>query len=423
MREEYLHHIWQQKRLPFHKLKSVEGEELEVLNTGWLNPDSGPDFFSGSVVIDGIKWSGNIELHINSSDWYKHNHHKDQAYENVVLHVVLNHDKDVFIRDRKLPTIELKNFIDTDHFNKYNSLLKENTVRPCHTFILESPFIHEQIENALFQRMARKSSEMAVLKKNFTLTNIAVFYLFMAQAFGGRANKDSFRELSLNLNFNLIKKENWSEKRIDSLVFGLAGFLNDSKNGDDYYLSLSNEWKHLKRKYRLESMNNSSWKFSGIRPPSFPTIKLAQYAQFLNNKQFSIDEGLTSKEILKQFKKSLGHVDHSYWSFHYHFGKKSKRPIYALSNQFINQLVINGLVPYLFFLGQEKNDFSIIDKALNMLEAVPSEKNSVIEKWRDDKVIPKNASESQGLLELNNEFCNFRRCLNCKVGQQLLNSE
>lgn len=423
MKEEYLHHLWQQKRLPFHHLKSVDGEELEVINTGWLNPDSGPDFFSGSVLIDGIKWSGNIELHIHSSDWYKHNHHKDPAYNNVVLHVVLKHDKDVFINDRKLPTVELIDFIDQSHLNRYESILNQKNSRPCHNILKESDLINEQLENSLFQRLARKTNEIKELKQKFKLTNKASFQLFMAQAFGGRANKDAFRELSLKLNLKMILKEYWSIKNIEALVFGVAGFLEDQIALDSHHNELKKEWHHLKRKYDLTAMNKSAWKFSGMRPPSFPTIKLSQYARYLANAKFDFQEKENPSKTLKKFKEDLVILPHDYWSLHYDFGKKWDKPIYNLSSQFKNQLAINGLAPFLFFLGQLKNDFNYIDLAFGVLEKIPSENNYIIKQWKEEGIIPKNANESQALIELNNEFCTFRRCLSCRIGQQLLNKE
>lgn len=422
MKEEYLHYLWQQKRLPFHSFKSIEGEKVEVMNTGWLNPDSGPDFFSGAVNIDGIKWSGNIELHINSSDWYKHKHHIDDAYENVILHVVLNHDQDVFIGNRKLPTIELKHFIDKDHFKKYETLLNKKNVRPCKSSLKLSSVVYEQLENALFQRFSRKVAEIIELKNKFNLTHQAVFYLFLAQGFGGRANKAAFRELSFRLDLKLILKEKWNLLAIESLIFGAAGFLNDKTINDNYYKKLSKEWEHLKRKHNLKEMNKSAWKFSGMRPPSFPTNKLAQYARLMSFMNYDINQSNSPQKIVKLFCDQLSLTPHEYWDEHYDFDKKTNKSNTQLSKSFKNHLVINGLAPFLFYYGQKHNDFTFVEKANEILENIPAENNAIIKHWIEDGIKPKNANESQGLIELNNEFCTFKRCLNCKIGQQLLSN-
>jgi hypothetical protein len=422
MKEEYLHHLWQYKKLSFHHFTSVEGEEVQVVNPGWLNVDSGPDFFSGSVIIGGMKWTGNIELHINSSDWYKHNHHKDKAYDNVVLHVVYNHDQDVFVNNRKLPTIEIKSYIDKEHLNKYQTWINTKRSRPCSALLLQAESIGEQMENALFQRLTRKASEMLRIKETFSLTNAAIFELFIAQAFGGRANKDAFRELSLTFPDAILQREKWNPIHIESLVFGSAGFLEMNRSSiDEYHYNLMKEWKHLKLKYNLHAMNKAAWKFSGMRPPSFPSVRLAQYANFLVRDKTMPNLNADATAIREEFYSLFEAVLPSYWHIHYDFGKRFLQINSGeITRSFKDQLLINGLAPFLVFYGQLKNDFSFIDKALNILELIPAEQNSIIKSWKKDGIEPKNANQSQALLELNNEFCTFRRCLGCKIGQELL---
>lgn len=420
MKEEYLHHLWQYKRLPFHEFTSVDGEKIEVVNPGWLNTDSGPDFFSGAVIIGGIKWSGNIELHINSSDWYKHNHHNDRAYDNVVLHVVYNHDQEVFVNERKLPTIELKSYIDTDHLDKYQALINARSNRPCSAMLPNALSVGEQLENALFQRLTRKASEMLRIKKNFSLTNSNIFNLFVAQAFGGRANKDAFRELSLQISDTMILREKWNPMHIEAMVFGVAGFLETDAPIDSHQGALIKVWRHLQLKYQLRTMHRAAWKFSGMRPPSFPTVKLSQYANFLIHAT-AMNSDATIEASLDVFYEQFKAEPIDYWKKHYDFGKQAPKTYSGkMSKSFKNQLVINGLVPYLVCYGQLKNDFSFIEKAMRILEILPAEKNKVLKSWENDGIHAKNANQSQALLELNNEFCTFRRCLNCKIGQELL---
>jgi hypothetical protein len=422
MKEEYLHYLWQHKRLPFHSFKTTDGESIDIINTGWLNSDSGPDFFSGAVNIQGITWSGNIEIHIRSSDWYKHQHHKDEAYNNVILHVVLIHDQDVFIGNRKIPTVGLKAFIDKKHFQNYRALLNKKNERPCKPSLASSNVLHEQIENALFQRLSRKVAEITALKENFHFTHFAVFHLLFAQAFGGRANKEAFRELSMRLDIRLILKEQWNLLAVESMVFGIAGFLNDDISMDHYQRKLKREWSHLKRKYALKEMNKTAWKFSGMRPPSFPTVKLSQYARIITKLNDNFHPACSPNKMVETFYTQLDLLPHHYWDSHYDFNKPAKKSNGQLSKQFKRHLAINGLAPFLFYQGQKLNDFKYIDIAYAILELISAENNFIIKKWKEDGVHPKNANESQGLIELNNEFCTFRRCLNCKIGQELLAS-
>ncbi|PWH85903.1 DUF2851 family protein [Brumimicrobium oceani] len=420
MQEEYLHYLWRMKRLNFNLLKLTNGVPINIHEIGWYNLDSGPDFFNGTVSIDGLKWSGNIELHIKSSDWYAHNHHLDEAYNNVVLHVVYEHDKEVFVNGVLLPTIELKSQIDMIHFSNYQKILSNPQRVPCaHVVKNYKLALLQQIDVSFLHRIERKGIELIEMLNLEKRDKYSLLLAAILQATGGRVNKLPMQELAKILPYQLITKEQWDKTRLEALVFGSAGFLKEDF-ADEYYKSLQHTWTFLKHKHSLLEMNKSAWKFSGIRPYSFPSFILAQINAFLLQFDLRSLTDLTAKQIIDQINKlSTSYID-VYWENHFVFGKQSKQRTLSFSKQFKQNLIINGVVPYFVSLKHLYNDFSYSDIAVELMEKLPSEKNNVVNYWQNIGFSPQNALESQGLLELNNEFCKFKKCLSCKVGTENL---
>ena len=422
MQEEYLHYLWRMKRLNFNRLKLVNGTKspVSIEEIGWYNLDAGPDFFNGTVVVDGIQWSGNIELHIKSSDWYAHQHHLDTAYNNVILHVVYIHDKEVYVNGVALPTIELKDLIDQTHYNNYTSIVSNVQKVPCYKSVMEHEFaLLQQIDISFLHRIERKGLSLFEEAQKETRDKNALFFAAIFKAVGGRTNSLPMQELAQLIPYNVVAKEKWEAIRLEALLYGCAGLLNDEHH-DLYYLNLKNQWRFLKSKYQLPEMRKDSWKFGGIRPYSFPTFLLAQLSGFLLQFDYTNLGQLSAKEIIDGFNSLKGSFIDPYWKTHFVFGKESTERQVKFSQLFKNNLIINGIVPYFVALKHLNNDFSYTDKAVDIMENLSPEKNSVTNYWKSLGFSPKNALESQGLLELNNEFCNFKKCLSCKVGVEVL---
>lgn len=424
MNENYLQYIWKLKRIPTNELTTTDGRKVIVTNFGWHNLDPGPDFFNGQIAIDNITWSGNIEVHVKSSEWFAHKHQNDRAYDNVILHVVYEHDKEVEVNGEKIPTLELKNYIDRSHFFLYNQLLSNKDWIPCSQHIpYDDLAVFQQMTSALIERGKRKAYELQRLYEKSSNDSTQVLHLSLFSAFGGRVNKTAFLQLANALPHQIIQKEAWDKTRIEALLFGMAGFL-DEHFPSPYQESLIKEWKFLKHKYRLNSMHHSIWKFGGIRPSSFPTLRIAQLALFLSKWKYITNWKNTSPtDIVKMYRTYFNLEENTFWQMHYSFKKLSKRKHSALlSKSAQNSIIINGIVPYLWFLGVHKNESSYIQIAIDILEQLESESNSVLENWSKLGVFSKNAADSQSLLEQKNQFCIFRRCLECKIGYKILSS-
>lgn len=394
MKEEYLHAIWRMKRLPVSQLYLTDGRKLTIKKTGWHNHDGGPDFFNGSIEIDGILWNGNIELHVKSSDWYVHKHHLDQAYNSVVLHVVFQHDKEVLIHEQKIPTLELQNLIDFNHWNLYRNLTVSSSWIPCENSIatVDEFIVQNQIETALIERLNRKNEILKQTFRELQGNHLALYYEIFAKAFGLKVNTLPFIELTKKLDLKILWKENPRLQKV--LLLGLSGMLQEANRFD--FEEFLTDWGFLKKKYNLDEMDFHSWKFKGLRPQSFPNLKILQFAEICSKQELFNLNHFNENEIL------------------IHLNKLN------FSENFRNNLLINAIIPIIWWNYSFFQDEKLRDLALNLLMKLPSEQNQIISKWKNLTVKCKSSYQSQGLLELKNELCTHKKCLNCKIGFAIL---
>jgi hypothetical protein len=399
MNENYLHQIWKNKRLPFHLLKLVSGQEFKLIHQGYYNRESGPDFFCGQVEINSIHWIGNIEIHVKSSDWYLHNHQVDRAYDNVILHVVFENDKQVLVNGVELPTLELKNYLDSEHF-MIQSKVKIHEIN-CFKLIqsLDSIYLETMKSKVIVDRINRKSELIAIDSiKNMD----QVLFTFLAHSFGNKVNTFPFIELTNRINIKILKRIN--EDDIQIIIFGIAGFYNSQNIDDDNKI----KWEFYKQKYDLSSMDSFQWKMKGVRPDGFPLKRLVQLSHFIKHFNFNIEIIQNSSIEIIDFIESFFQIstDLKKW----------------FSKSFIDLIIINGYLPFIWWYSKRINDDEMKKKVLEILTKLKSESNYIIEKWKLIGVNSKKAYDSQALLEIYNQFCINNKCLSCTVGNKLLNS-
>jgi hypothetical protein len=419
MTEDFLHFIWKYKLYNNKKLKLTDNTPIEILEHGFHNTDSGPDFFNARIKIGQTIWAGNIEIHVNSSDWYKHKHNIDKSYDNIILHVVYHHDRDIFrINGELIPTLELS--FNPDLFYNYNSLLSSNLWISCQNQIheVEEIFILHWLEKLAIERLNNKAD---YIKQGFEITknNISeVFYRQLSRNFGMKTNAEPFELVAKSVSYNILQKHKGNLFQIESMLFGQAGFLNDNLN-DDYYLALKKEYEFLKKKYNLIPVQSHLWKFLRLRPMNFPTVRIAQLAALINS-----TENLFSKIIEKDYDSIIEIFINikvsDYWYNHYNFGKNSVKKVKAFSIDFINNIIINTIVPFIFIYGHLKDEQREKDRAVVLLEKIPSEDNSVIKKWSKIGIYSKNALFSQALIQLKRYYCDTKNCLNCEIGCKII---
>lgn len=420
MKEDFLHYIWQYKKFGFSNLTTVSGESLMITNCGNYLQQTGPDFFNSQIILGKQKWAGNIEIHLKSSDWYLHHHEKDTNYDNVILHVVWEHDTPVFRKDNsEIPVLELKNYVSKKDLENYQALTSQKSWIYCESQVADiDSFVLSNWQERLFvERLERKYIPIGILLRETENDWEAALFCMLSKNFGLNTNGETFLKIAKSIPFSIVRKESAEVLNLESLLFGMAGLFPVDVE-DNYTKGLKKRFEYILQKHKLEKMIIEPVQFFKHRPDNFPTIRLAQLAM-LYHKQQNLFSKVIMAKTLKELYAIFEITISDYWQTHYQFDKESPKKKASFSKSFIDLLIINTIVPIQFAyaksLGKE-----ILESLLNLLREVAAEKNIIIEKFSHFGIKAKNAFETQSLLQLKNEYCNNGKCLQCAIGIQLL---
>ena len=420
MKEDFLHYLWKFKKFDSTNLKTSKGEEIQILNCGNYLQLAGPDFFNAQITIDNQKWAGNVEIHIKSSDWYVHHHERDSAYDSVILHVVWEHDTEIFRKNNtEIPVLELKNYVSKDTLDNYQSLSSPKSWIYCEKQLatIDSFVLNNWQERLFFERLERKSKHIEELLQLSNQDWEAVLFYFLAKNFGLNTNGELFLKIAQSIPFTIIRKESFELENLEALLFAKAGLLNEAKE-DLYFKDLKTRFDYLSHKYQLENGIFEPVQFFKHRPDNFPTIRLSQLANLYHSQQnlFSkIIETSSVQDIYNIFKITAS----NYWQSHYQFDKESPKKKKSLTNSFIDLIIINTIVPIQFAYARSQGK-EVSENLISLMQEVAPEKNGIIEKYTVFGIKSKNAFDSQSLLQLKNEYCNKSKCLECAIGMELL---
>ena len=420
MKEDFLHYLWKFKKFDTLNLKTFNGEEITIINVGQYLELAGPDFFNAQIVIGNQKWAGNVEIHLKSSDWYVHHHERDEAYENVILHVVWEHDTEIFrSNNSEIPVLELKNYVDSATITNYQSLMSPKSWIFCEKQIKEiDEFVFKNWQERLFfERLERKSKPIYDLLKGTNNDWEAVLFCLLAKNFGLNTNGEIFLKIAQSIPFSIIRKESFEVENLEALLLGNAGLL-DAEKEDNYFKDLKFRYFYLLHKYQIEKKLVEPVQFFKHRPDNFPTIRLSQLANLYHSQQnlFSIISTSNSvKSIYETFEISTS----NYWENHYQFDKESPKKKKKLSKSFIDLVIINTIIPLQFAYAKSQGK-EISEALIQLINEVAPEKNAIMDKFSSFGIKSKNAFETQSLLQLKNEYCNKSRCLDCAIGMELL---
>ncbi len=421
MKEDFIHFLWKYRLFNTSQLYTTRDLAVEILNTGTANMDAGPDFSAARIKIDDTLWVGNVEIHINSSDWYKHGHHNDDAYNNIILHVVMNHDKEITDKaGNDLPVVELRNFFDMALFYKYKQIISSKAWIACENYIEQTDnfIVVNWLNRLLVERLENKSNEIHQFFKYFENDWDQTFYYFLARNFGFKVNASPFALLAQNTPFRILARHRDDLTQLEAILFGQAGLL-EQDFADAYPTLLKREYTFLRHKYNLKPMESALWKFAKLRPSNFPTLRIAQFARLIHqsNHLFSkITDNGSIDDLASLFIAQCS----PYWSNHYRFDKASAPKPKNLGTSAIENIMINTLVPLKFVYGSETLQPTIRDQAINLITELPAEQNNIIRKWHQVGLKPQNAGESQALIELKKYYCTPRKCLQCAIGHSLV---
>ena len=420
MQEDFLHYVWKHKAFSTVSLMTTRGESISVLKLGEHNHNSGPDFFNAQLSIDGQLWAGNVEIHVKSSDWYVHGHEKDKAYDNVILHVVWEHDTDIFRNNNSvIPTLELKNFVDAHLINNYKELLQSKSWINCETHYSEVDefVLNNWLERLYIERLERKSDEILKFLKDSQNDWEAVLFKMLLKNFGLKVNGEAFLSLANSLDYSVVRKLQHNTLDFEALLFGQAGLLEDDVQ-ECYFLDLKKRYQFLKQKFKLNNQGVLPLQFFRLRPPNFPTIRLSQFVNLyvLEQQLFSkIINVNTVDELYILFGKGVT----EFWRIHYTFKTVSKKSKKNISKSFIDLLIINTIIPLKFSYAKVKGE-NIEEELFDLIKNLKIEKNSIVDKYLQLRTIEKNALSSQALLQLKTFYCDKNNCLQCAIGNSLI---
>jgi hypothetical protein len=422
MKEELLHFVWRTRRMDLTHLSTTLGEPVQIESFGFLNNLQGPDFSNGRIHWQGASWAGHIEMHVKSGEWYQHKHQEDPAYENVILHVVWEEDRPVFRNDgTRIPCLELKQRVDPKLVHQYQQLLQSESWIHCESHIHEvnTLVVQHWLDALVVDQWQRKASlYRSVMKENCNDWQ-QLIYGQILQAYGIPHNKLACQQLSLSLPLSVAEKYVGQLDTMEALFLGQAGFLTSKDEADEYTLALQKIYTHLKAKHQLTPLSLGAWKFGGIRPPSFPTVRLLQFATLFAEKGRFYD-ALIEHEDLKSWRNFFKVPVAEYWTKHIRPSVPGEVKNRFPGDGFIDIILINEILPLLFFVGLERHQQDWCDRAFSLLQSMSPEKNSILQHWTDLGIKPLNAADSQALLALKKNFCSMKKCMHCAIGAQLL---
>lgn len=420
MQEDLLQYIWQFQYFNSSELLTSAGETIQIIYPGSHNRNQGPDFTGAKIKISKTLWAGNVELHINSSDWNLHNHSSDSNFNNIILHVVWNYDAS--IKDpngNDLATFELKNRVSKLLLEKYRELMETAHFIPCEGQVrqVNELTLANWKQRLIAERLIAKSEKLLSILGETNFHWEEAFWWLIAANFGLTVNSDFFQRIAKTLPVSILAKHKNRTLQIEALLFGQAGLLN-SQFHEKYPLMLQKEYRFYQKKYKLKPIDGELF-FLRMRPANFPSIRLAQLSMLIHESEHLFSK-IKEASSLKEVKQMLDVKANDYWHYHYIFDQESDYREKTLGAQMINNIIINTIVPVLFAYGIHLNEQVYKEKAIKWLDELSAEKNSITKGFENLDFSNKTAMDSQALIQLKNKYCNKRLCLHCAIGNALL---
>ena len=427
--EELLHYVWKHKLLPLTELQTTDGRVIEILDPGLHNRNAGPDFFNAKVKIGGTLWVGNVEIHMKSSDWYRHGHDRDAHYNNVVLHVVALADMEAKTQDGNyLPQMVLQ--IPQPLKDNYEVLLHNDQYPPCYRIIpdLTRLTVHSWMAALQTERLEQKTEAIQRRVDQCDGSWEDAYFVTLARNYGFGINGEAFEQWALNVPLRAVGKHRDDLFQIEAIFMGQAGLLQlesiperyqaDALN-EGYFAKLRNEYLYLAHKFTLTPMSYEPWQFLRLRPQNFPHIRIAQLANLYYERKAGLSVLLECGALERLRRWLQTHVT-PYWESHFLFGAESPQSSKKTSISSANLLIINTAIPMLFAVGRHRQNEKYCDRAFDFLEQLKAEDNHIIRMWKACGLEVNTASDSQALIQLKKQYCDKRDCLRCRIGYEYL---
>ena len=417
--EQLLHYVWRHRIYPLQPLQATDGQPLEVIDPGLPNTHAGPDFFNAKVKLGDTLWAGDVEVHDRASDWLRHGHDRDRAYDRVVLHVVGEADCDVYrTNGERIPQLLLP--CPDGVRQRYDELRASDIVPPCHDVLATLPplKVHAWLSSLLVERLERKAGDVRGRWERCGRSWEDAFFVTLARNFGFGVNGDAFEAWALRLPLRAVDKHRDNLFQVEAFFFGMAGLLDDEASG--YGQDLRREFAYLQHKFGLSApMAHGQWRFLRLRPGNFPHVRLAQLA-CLYHKSEGLFSRVVEAESLEEVRRLFVVRASDFWTGHFNFRKESPRSGKTLGAGALNLIVLNTVVPVLYAYGQYRSDERLCERATRFLESLKAEDNGIIRRWANAGLPVRTAAGSQALLHLQQAYCDKRDCLRCRFGYEYL---
>lgn len=426
-KEDFLQLVWKYQYFEKANLRTSAGDELKIIQVGFHNQSEGPDFRDSVVVIDDVVLHGHVEVHRLASEWKQHAHGGNPAYNSVVLHVVWEDDKEVFRNDgTPMPTIELKGLIFLDIWRNYEQMLDYKADLPCAHGLKDAPDIvrFSSLEKALVERLQEKSDLILDILKSTTHDWEETAYRWLFTCFGFKTNSQAMGELAALVPYRILQKHRDQLPVLEAILMGQAGLL-PSESEEPYVQHLIREYDYYRKKYSWEMpMKRQHWTFMKVRPSNFPTVRIAQLAAILSNAPNLLQSVMQDSHDFASFKKLLKVKSSDYWQYHYSFGKPSERQSNSgISSTALELLVINYAVPLWFAYGRYFEESDWQERCFDLLQEISAENNYIIRRFQSHGWTAGNGFDTQGMIGLFKNYCQPKKCLQCKIAQVLIKSE
>lgn len=418
--EDLVKFIWKFRLFSESQLTTVSGKLLEIVSPGEENHNAGPDFFNAKIKLEGVLWAGNVEIHVDAIDWERHGHHRDGAYNNVILHVVVrNNFRAITLDGRELETL----VVVPDSFleERFWQLQYSDSKIPCTPFINRVNMLSVQswLDTLAAERLQVRIREINLLAESLKGDWEEVFYRYVARSFGSSINALPFEMLAKQISYSLLRRYSNSLVQVEALLFGQAGFLEQCDINDTYAQLLVREFRYLQQKHNLVPMDVSLWKFAKTRPQNFPTIRIAQLAALVQQR-FPMLGKMVGIQQLKEMQEAFRLTTSPYWNEHYSFKHTSRKQKKGLGSGMLHSIILNAAIPVLYAYGGKLGDDEIKERCLNMLEELQPEDNVITRMWEQLNIKALNALQSQAQLQLFKAYCKPKKCLYCRIGTAML---
>lgn len=417
-----MQYIWQHRLWKSGDMATNDGRRVRVLDPGLLNRDSGPDFFNAKVEIDGQTWVGNIEIHVRASDWRRHHHDEDPAYDSVILHVVEKDDAPVYRRSgERIPQLVLET--SANFQERLRTLLESRTDLPCASTLSQMSELQvtEWLDRMAMERLQGKSGRTQELLELYHGSWEDVCYVTLSRNLGFGVNSDAFERLARRTPLRFLQKHNDSLLQLEAILLGQAGLLEEAPVGEGYTRRIVDEYAFLANKFQLQHMDRSDWKLFRLRPQNFPYRRLALLAHYLHH-GFRLMSDILEAGDVKQLRALFDVTLTGFWANHYTLDGKPQRPMPALSRGSVDIVLINTVATLLYCHGESTGNESECNRALSLLESIDCERNRIVTQFRDAGITCDNALRSQALIELKRNYCEARKCIYCKFGHAMLSA-